>query len=104
MSWLVTGGAGYIGAHVVRAFLAEGIDTVVVDDLSSGQRRFVPDGVPFVDGSILDGGMLERAFEEQEGIIARMAAAKGFDEFYKELVSRLGEGQARALALKYKKA
>ncbi len=64
MSWLVTGGAGYIGAHVVRAFLAEGIDTVVVDDLSSGQRRFVPDGVPFVDGSILDGAMLERAFDE----------------------------------------
>jgi len=64
MSWLVTGGAGYIGAHVVRAFRAQGIGTVVVDDLSSGRRSFVPDGVPFVEGSILDGSLLERAIDE----------------------------------------
>ncbi|MCU1561555.1 NAD-dependent epimerase/dehydratase family protein, partial [Mycetocola sp.] len=36
MTWLVTGGAGYIGAHVVRAFTEQGIDVVVLDDLSSG--------------------------------------------------------------------
>lgn len=53
-TWLVTGGAGYIGAHVVRAFQAEGITPVVIDDLSSGHREFVPEGVEFVDGSILD--------------------------------------------------
>jgi UDP-glucose 4-epimerase len=58
MAWLVTGGAGYIGAHVVRAFLAEGIDVVVVDDLSSGHRGFVPDGVHFARGTILDGELL----------------------------------------------
>ncbi|GAA1776947.1 UDP-glucose 4-epimerase GalE [Agromyces lapidis] len=63
MSWLVTGGAGYIGSHVVRAFAAKGIDTVVVDDLSSGRRGFVSDGIPFVQGSILDGRVLESAFE-----------------------------------------
>ncbi|GAA2040649.1 UDP-glucose 4-epimerase GalE [Agromyces tropicus] len=61
MSWLVTGGAGYIGAHVVRAFREQGIDTVVVDDLSSGRRTFVPEGAPFVQGSILDGALLEDA-------------------------------------------
>ena len=54
MTWLVTGGAGYIGAHVVRAFLDQGIGVVVLDDLSSGHAGFVPDGVPFVRGSILD--------------------------------------------------
>jgi UDP-glucose 4-epimerase len=59
MSWLVTGGAGYIGAHVVRAFAEQGIDAVVVDDLSSGRRGFVADGTPFVQGSILDVGLLE---------------------------------------------
>ncbi|ANJ27662.1 UDP-glucose 4-epimerase GalE [Agromyces aureus] len=59
MSWLVTGGAGYIGSHVVRAFQAQGIDAVVIDDLSSGKEVFVPAGVPFVRGSILDGELLE---------------------------------------------
>ena len=54
MTWLVTGGAGYIGAHVVRAFVEEGIDVVVLDDLSSGHDRFLPAGVPFVQGTILD--------------------------------------------------
>ncbi|MET0885313.1 MAG: UDP-glucose 4-epimerase GalE [Mycetocola sp.] len=54
MTWLVTGGAGYIGAHVVRAFVEQGIDVVVLDDLSSGHAGFVPEGVPFVRGNILD--------------------------------------------------
>ena len=61
MSWLVTGGAGYIGAHVVRALAAAGIEPVVVDDLSSGHAEFVPAGVPFVPASILDRAALEDA-------------------------------------------
>ena len=58
MSWLVTGGAGYIGSHVVREFRSAGIDAVVLDDLSSGIESFVPEGVPFVRGSILDGDLV----------------------------------------------
>ena len=71
MTWMVTGGAGYIGAHVVRALAAAGLDPVVVDDLSSGHQEFVPDGVPFVRGSILDGELLERVLTEHgvEGVI-----------------------------------
>jgi UDP-glucose 4-epimerase len=65
MAWLVTGGAGYIGAHIVRAFLDEGIDVVVVDDLSSGHDNFVPGSVPFIRASILDGAALGRIFQEQ---------------------------------------
>ena len=64
MTWLVTGGAGYIGAHVVRALLDAELEAVVIDDLSSGQREFVPDGVPFVRGSILDGGLMVRTLDE----------------------------------------
>ncbi|MFE4948513.1 UDP-glucose 4-epimerase GalE [Leifsonia sp. NPDC056665] len=64
MAWLVTGGAGYIGSHVVQAFRAEGIDVVVVDDLSSGHEEFVPADVPFYRGTILDGELLERIFHE----------------------------------------
>ena len=50
----MTGGAGYIGAHVVRALQAKGLQPVVLDDLSSGMASFVPEGVPFVQASILD--------------------------------------------------
>lgn len=64
MSWLVTGGAGYIGAHVVRALAAADLSPVVLDDLSSGHAGFVPDGVPFVQGSILDRELVERTLRE----------------------------------------
>lgn len=71
MTWLVTGGAGYIGAHVVRAFQREGIDVVVLDDLSSGHRDFVPSGVPLVEGSVLDTDLVERTLREHdvEGVV-----------------------------------
>jgi UDP-glucose 4-epimerase len=64
MSVLVTGGAGYIGSHVVRAFGLAGLECVVVDDLSSGHREFVPDEVPFVDASILDAEVVATAMVE----------------------------------------
>jgi UDP-glucose 4-epimerase len=71
MSWLVTGGAGYIGSHVVRAFGAENIDSVVLDDLSSGHRAFVSPDTPFYEGSILDRALLDRIFSEQsiDGVV-----------------------------------
>ena len=66
MTWLVTGGAGYIGAHVVRALLDAGMRPVVFDDLSTGRREFVPDDVPFVHGTILDGEALLSAMREYD--------------------------------------
>lgn len=58
----MTGGAGYIGSHVVRAFVSAGIDVVVLDNLSSGHREFVPAGVPFVNASITDDVALRDLF------------------------------------------
>ncbi len=75
-SWLVTGGAGYIGAHIVDSFARVGIPTVVLDDLSSGHRHFVSDEVPFVEGSILDGELLARVFAEHR--IAGVVHVAGF--------------------------
>jgi UDP-glucose 4-epimerase len=71
MSWLVTGGAGYIGAHVVRALADAGLPPVVIDDLSSGHEGFVPVDVPFVRGTILDQALVERTLREHdvEGVI-----------------------------------
>jgi UDP-glucose 4-epimerase len=69
MTWLVSGGAGYIGAHVVRAFLADGIDVRVIDDLSSGKAEFVPDGVPFVRANVLDGSAVREALDGVSGVV-----------------------------------
>ncbi|MYY86896.1 MULTISPECIES: UDP-glucose 4-epimerase GalE [unclassified Streptomyces] len=64
MTWLITGGAGYIGAHVVRAMTEAGERAVVYDDLSTGIAERVPTGVPLVTGSVLDGDRLIRVFAE----------------------------------------
>jgi UDP-glucose 4-epimerase len=66
MTWLVTGGAGYIGSHVVRAFIAESINAVVIDDLSSGHRGFVRSDVPFYEGSVLQRRLLDQIFTEHK--------------------------------------
>jgi UDP-glucose 4-epimerase len=49
---LVTGGAGFIGSHVAEAVVARGEDVVVLDDLSSGKRENLPEGVELVEGDI----------------------------------------------------
>ncbi|KUN77314.1 UDP-glucose 4-epimerase [Streptomyces bungoensis] len=81
MSWLITGGAGYIGAHVVRAMAEAGERTVVYDDLSSGVRERVPQEVPLVVGSVLDGERLARTLAEHEvtGVV-HLAAKKQVGE------------------------
>jgi len=64
VTWLVTGGAGYIGSHVVSNLQQAGLPVVVVDDLSTGIRGFVPEGVPFVKGSLLDTNLVEKTLRE----------------------------------------
>jgi UDP-glucose 4-epimerase len=48
MKTLVTGGAGYVGSHMVKMLVDRGHQVVVVDDMSAGHREAVPPGVPFV--------------------------------------------------------
>ncbi len=81
MTWLITGGAGYIGAHVVRAMTEAGERTVVYDDLSTGVAARVPAEVPLVRGSVLDADRLARALAEHEitGVV-HLAAKKQVGE------------------------
>jgi UDP-glucose 4-epimerase len=80
MAWLVTGGAGYIGAHVVSAMLEAGERVVVLDDLSSGEPARIP-GVPLVRGSVLDRVLLDRVLAEHavRGVV-HIAAKKQVEE------------------------
>jgi UDP-glucose 4-epimerase len=68
MTWLVTGGAGYIGSHVARCFLDSGRDVVVLDDLSSGHRSFVPTAARFVQGSLVDPAVADAALLGPDGV------------------------------------
>ncbi len=61
---MVTGGAGYIGSHVVRELQNAGISVVVLDNLSTGVRGFVPAGVPLVEADLLDTASVRGALVE----------------------------------------
>jgi UDP-glucose 4-epimerase len=64
MHVLVTGGAGYIGSHAVRALIDDGQRVVVLDDLSAGHAEAVPDGVPLIRLPIHDRTHVAAALRE----------------------------------------
>ncbi|MET7361677.1 UDP-glucose 4-epimerase GalE [Streptomyces sp. NPDC005562] len=97
MTWLITGGAGYIGAHVARVMAGAGEDVVVLDDISSGVPQRLPADLPLVKGSSLDGELLRRVFAEYgvRGVV-HLAARKQVGEsveqplrYYRENVGGL---------------
>lgn len=79
--WLVTGGAGYIGSHVVLKMSEAGFEVVVLDNLSSGLIERIPVGVNFIKGDICDFDLVSQLLLENkvEGII-NLAALKSVEE------------------------
>jgi UDP-glucose 4-epimerase len=97
MTWMITGGAGYIGSHVVKALADSGHRVVVFDDLSTGDPGRLPEGVPLERGTVLDRAALDRVMREYdvEGVV-HIAAKKQVGEsverplwYYRENVDGL---------------
>lgn len=76
MTVLVTGGAGYIGAHMVLALRDRSVPVIVIDDLSSGFESAVPKDVTLVRGNVGDAELVERVLREAKvDAIAHFAAS-----------------------------
>lgn len=83
---LVTGGAGFIGAHVTNELIKLGHEVVVLDDLSGGFKENVNPKATFVEGSILNTELLSKLFEENKfDYVYHLAAyaAEGLSHFIK---------------------
>lgn len=63
---LVTGGAGYIGAHAARELIKAGHSVVVIDNLATGKRANVPEGAVFVEGDFSDRSLLDKVFASHQ--------------------------------------
>jgi len=96
-TWLVTGGAGYIGSHVVRALAASGRRVVVLDDFSAGLSRRLAADVPVVTAPVQDVASVSAALDEYgvDGVV-HLAAKKAAGEsvelpelYYRENVGGL---------------
>lgn len=81
MKWLITGGAGYIGSHVVYETLRSGRDVIVLDDLSSGIRSRLPDGIPFEEVTLTDRDAVFAVFDRHKiSAVLHLAAKKQVGE------------------------
>ena len=81
MTWLITGGAGYIGAHIVRSAIAHGHEVVVLDDLSTGVAAKLPSGVPLITANLKDHKAVEQTFiDYQISGVVHLAARKQVGE------------------------
>ncbi len=73
---LITGGAGYIGGHAVLALVEAGRRVVVVDDLSTGRRQAVPEGVPLIVGDVGDLALIGDAIRDHDvGAVVHFAGS-----------------------------
>jgi len=89
---LVTGGAGFIGSHLVERLLAANIETVVLDDLSLGKRQNVPPGATFVQGDVRDPAAVSRAISGADAVFhlaARVSIRASVAGFYEDAETNL---------------
>lgn len=81
MTWLLTGGAGYIGSHIACALRATGRDVVILDDLSTGYPHRLPSAVPLIQASVLDRkAVLQALLRHRITGVIHLAAKKSVSE------------------------
>lgn len=97
---LVTGGAGYIGSHVVLALCDAGLQVVVLDDLSTGHVEAVPTGIPFIRGSTGDLGLVRRTLRRHGvGAVVHLAGSLVVSESVARPLSYWRNNVANTLSL-----
>jgi len=80
MKYVVTGGAGFIGSHIVEELAARSHEVVILDDLSTGTKENIAsfpgrENVTFAEGSITDSPFLKKTFEGADGVFHEAAIA-----------------------------
>ena len=100
MTVLVTGGAGYIGSHVVLALRERGRSCVVIDDLSAGSRSLLPHDVEFVSGDVGDANLIGRLIEQYKiSSIVHLAASTSVPDSIKQPLLYYANNVAKSCTL-----
>jgi UDP-glucose 4-epimerase len=100
MTVLVTGGAGYVGAHMLLALKDAGEAAVALDDLSLGSASLVPSGVPLIVGDAGDKGLLARVFAEHAiAEVVHFAGSSLVPESLNQPLAYYRNNTAKSLAL-----
>jgi len=73
MKVVVTGGAGFVGSNLSRSLISRGHEVIIIDDLSTGLLDNVPDGVQFIESSILDKDLIGKAISGSD-VVVHLAA------------------------------
>jgi UDP-glucose 4-epimerase len=92
-TWLVTGGAGFIGSHLCEALLAQGDAVRVLDDLSTGKRENLPPDVVLIEGDVTDPAVVRCGLQGVDGCFHLAAIAsvhRGIREW--RLTHRVNQG------------
>lgn len=77
--YLVTGGAGFIGSHIIESLMRDGSRIRILDDFSTGRREQVPQGVELFEGDIVDSVLVEKAMQGVHGCF-HMAAVSSVEK------------------------
>src|SRR5208282_72342 len=83
-TYLVTGGAGFIGSHLCEALVGDGHAVRVLDDLSTGVRANLPPGVELIEGDIADPAAMQAAVAGVDGcfhLAAIASVARGVEDW-----------------------